>query len=365
MPKKLRILYCITKGNWGGAQKYVFELASHIPQDQFDPIVVHGEGTILPAKLREKHIPTIFIDSLGRDINPLADIASFFSLLKLFFKEKPNIVHLNSSKIGGLGAVAARLAGIKKIIFTVHGFAFNEDRPWYQKKLIEFVSWLSVVFCTHIIFISKTERDQTKNWMFIEKKSSVIYNGISIPTYLERIQAQKFFLEKINRPLSFFTPKKVIGSIGELVANKGYVYALQALKELQDKNYIYLIIGTGDQEKQLRDYIKNNNLKETVFLIGFVKDAAQYLKALDIFLLTSVKEGMPYVLLEAAFAHVPIIATDVGGIREMNISSLIKPKDGSEISHALLQEHTPQEVANLERFTLESMISQTSQIYHG
>jgi hypothetical protein len=84
--KKIKILYVITKSNWGGAQRYVYDLATNLPQEKFDVAVVFGgEGELLP-KLKEAGIRTILIQKLQRDIGIVNDIASFFSLIKIFLK---------------------------------------------------------------------------------------------------------------------------------------------------------------------------------------------------------------------------------------------------------------------------------------
>ena len=125
-----KILFVITKSNWGGAQKYVYDLANelHRPNAEFEVAVAFGQEGQLAGKLREAGITTHPIRSLQRDVSVIADIKSFFELLRLFKTQKPDIAHLNSSKVGGLGALAARVAGVPKIIFTVHGWPFWETR---------------------------------------------------------------------------------------------------------------------------------------------------------------------------------------------------------------------------------------------
>src|SRR3989339_333433 len=118
-PKK-KVCFFVTKGVWGGAQKYVYSLATSLPKNSYDVFVVVGEGKILKDRLEEKNIRTYEIAGLRRDISVLSEIRSFLFLLKILRKESPDVLHLNSPKAGGLGTVVGRLLGIKKIIFTVH-----------------------------------------------------------------------------------------------------------------------------------------------------------------------------------------------------------------------------------------------------
>jgi glycosyltransferase involved in cell wall biosynthesis len=371
----MKILYVITKGNWGGAQKYVFDIASHLPKEHWEPVVAYGEGAILPAKLSEVDIRTIQLKKLGRDVHIANDINVFFDLIALFKKEKPDIVHLNSSKIGGLGALAARVAGLKKIIFTVHGFAFNEARPLWQKKIIAFISWLTLIFCTDIIFISQMEMNRACAWPGIRHKATLIYNGIENPLFLEQEESRKKISEILGVSQDIFDNKIIIGTIAELTENKGLHFALEAITHTS--NVIYIIIGHGELERELKEQIEKKGLTDKVYLTGFMKDASHVLKAFDIFLLPSVKEGVPYVILEAGFAQIPVVATDVGGIPEIITDTvsgrLIPPKKSSEIQHALEHIISHPEVRELyaqklyeqikNNFTFETTLKNTLQLY--
>ena len=133
----MKILYGITKSNFGGAQRYVFDLAKAAQEHEHDVSVLCGGDGLLASKLKAKNINVITLDKLERDISITKEISSFFQILKFLREEKPDIFHINSSKMGGLGGLAGRLTGVKKIIFTNHGWAFNEPRPNWQKILIK------------------------------------------------------------------------------------------------------------------------------------------------------------------------------------------------------------------------------------
>ena len=106
--KREKILYVITKGNWGGAQRYVFDLATNLPPGEFEAVVACGEGNALPEKLVRAGIRCERISSLDRTVS-FADIAAFREIFRLLKKERPDILHLNSSRAALLGAIAARL----------------------------------------------------------------------------------------------------------------------------------------------------------------------------------------------------------------------------------------------------------------
>ena len=134
MQQKKKILFLSTKSVLGGAQRYVIDLVQYLPKDSFECIVAAGGHGPFAVKIADLDIPYFEIKSLARDINPLLEIAAFFELFSLFRKTLPDIIHLNSSKASFIGAIAGRLAGIKKIISSTHGWPFLEDRPRWQRR---------------------------------------------------------------------------------------------------------------------------------------------------------------------------------------------------------------------------------------
>ncbi len=364
--KKIKILYVITKSNWGGAQKYVYELATNLPKDRFDIGVVLGGNGILSQKLSDQNIRVINLEKLERGINIFKELAVLVNLIKIFRGEKPDIIHLNSSKIGGLGALAGRIAGIPKVIFTAHGFAFNEDRPRIIRWLLYILNYITITLSHKTVVINKRELDQTKNLPFINKKLELIYIGID--------EYQKMIVDK-NSPL----PKApiVIGTISELTKNKGLSYIIEAIARLKNKNISFSIIGEGEERKNLEQLIKERGISDKVQLLGFKDKASTYLNLFDIFTLTSVKEGLPYTILEAGLAGLPVIASDVGGIGEIiedgKSGILVEPKNIEQLIAALTSlidspEKRKKFGENLRKtvlgkFSINEMLKKTKKLY--
>jgi|SRR3989344_4542274 len=371
---KKKILYIITKGNFGGAQRYVYDLASNLSKDQFEIAVSLGEGEILEQKLIENGVRVIRLQNSKRDIGLFTDFKLFFELLRLLKKERPNIVHLNSSKVGILGTLAARLSGVKKIIFTAHGFAFNEKRPWIQKLLIKFLSWLTLLLSTESIAVSEKECRQVVRWPFILGKIQVVHNGIDKPEFKDKDSARKEIGNILKKPDLFSKYKYVVGSIGELTKNKAHCLGLKAFKE--NPEIAWIIIGEGEERSKLEQIIKEKNI-HNVFLAGFVPNASHLLPAFDIFLLPSIKEGLPYVILEAGLARLPVIATNIGGIPEIinSENGILIPKENPDAINLKIHELVGDENRrkNLgkkltdfveKNFSLEKMLSETLYIYN-
>ncbi len=306
----MKIIYVITKSNWGGAQRYVFDLASKMTQNHSVIVALGGAGLagadagLLFDKLQNLKIRTVFVRNFMRDVSLGKEFSTTHELWKIFRKEKPDVVHLNSSKAGGEGAIAARLAGVKNIIFTVHGWPFLENRSLPTKIIIWIASWLTALLCTKIICISDYDLCIAKHMPFIKGKALRIYNGIAPMT---------FGSGKIIRD-AFPPGVKIIGTIGELNKNKNQQALLEQARNNPEMHVA--IVGSGENREMLDTNIKKYNLENRVKLFGFIP-ASEVLKGFDIFSLPSIKEGLPYVLLEAKLAGLPILANRVGGIPEI------------------------------------------------
>ncbi len=340
---KLKILFVVTKGNWGGVQRYVYDLATNLPEKSFEVTVVVGEGAILPLRLTEAGVRNISLPSLGRDVKLRDDLKTFFTLRRLFRDEKPNIIHLNSSKVGAMGALAGRIYNLTAksyklkatIIFTAHGWAFNENRSKISKIIIAFLHWLTVILAHQTIVVAETTRRQMRRFPFTKRRMTVINNGLSDLIFFDRRSARRELLGEIGKSSdqSFW-----LGTISELHPNKGLQYLIQAVKIL-NKSLTVVIIGEGEERGALEKYIKHLGLERQIHLVGQKDNASKYLKAFDLFTLTSITEAFPYVILEAGVAGLPVVASGVGGIPEiitsMQSGILVKPRHPNEIAKAV------------------------------
>lgn len=365
MPEKStkKVLFIITKSVWGGAQKYVYDLAINLPKDRFWPIVAGGGQGIMAEKIISAGLPYFEIKSFQRDINFWKEIVSFFEILKILFKIKPDVIHVSSSKAGGVAGVAClAYSAIKKTtklfrmtflyaregekalpfsdkpikIFTVHGWAFLESRPKWQVWLIKLASKITCLFYDKIICVSQNDYNEAiKNKIAPARKTVMIHNGIKPEDYNFEERTEKKF---------------TVGTIGELTKNKGHKYLIEAGKYFPA--------------------LKFN-------IISGVPNASRYLKNFDIFVLPSLKEGLPYVILEAGLAGLPIVASNVGGVSEIieNEKSglLVPPANSEELANAvkkLIEDKTLREnlAKNLnekikKEFPLEKMLKETISLY--
>ena len=375
----MKILYIITKSNWGGAQRHVFDLATDMKKRGHDVVVALGGDGILRSRLEENSIPTRSINELGRDVSVSKDAGSFKEIFNIIRREKPDVIHLHSPKAAGLGALAGRILRVKKIIYTVHGWAFNESRPIHQKIAIIIFSWFTTLLSHKIILLSQKELSQTLSFPFIKQKTALIPLGITAPVFMSVDGSKQFMSKQIGLPFADFNKKVVVGTIAELHPNKGLTFFIEALKTVIEKhpNVIAVLVGGGEQYEYIKSLIEKYGLSKQIFLTGYVEAASEYLKAFNVFVLPSIKEGLPYTIIEAGFAGLPVIATTVGGIPEiiedMKSGILIQPRKPAEIAHAInfYVEHTDvarQYAKALNesvkvKFALERMLKETEGVY--
>lgn len=330
-----QILYLITKANWGGAQRYVYDTATAAKRAGHTVTVAYGGEGRLRARFAEENIRTIEIKSLGRDVQVGNDTAVFLELVRLMRHERPDIVHLNSAKAGGLGALAARIAGVPNIIFTAHGWAFNEGRPRWQRVVIRLFSGMTVLLSHTTICVSQAIRRDMAWLPFASKKLVVIHHGIDCVPMKSREEARKALLPRHEDDLW-------IGMLSELHPTKCVVNALFAMANLVKKhpNVILVVLGEGEERARLKKAIRTFDLTKHAFLPGFIPEGPSYLHAFDIFLHTSKSEALGYAILEAGCARLPVVATRVGGIPEIIEDGvnglLVAPQRSNEITDALL-----------------------------
>ena len=324
---KKKVLFVITKAGWGGAQRYVYDLATGLPEDSFETSVAFGRPGKLARALAETGVRTHLVKTLQRDVSLSGDVRSFIALFRLFRSERPSVVHLNSSKAGGVGALAARLAGVPRVVFTAHGWPFLERRGRAWRAFAWAGSWATALLSNAVIVISRNDLAIGERLPFCRGKMRLVYNGRDLPPLGsgEVIRA------------AFQKGARITGTIGELTPNKNQIALIEAAKA--DPKLFVAIVGEGELRTKLEQKITEYGLTDRVKLFGFLP-AEEALAGFDAFSLPSLKEGLPYVLIEARMAGLPVVLTNrVGGVGEI--------LDAPDMS----------------AFTLSRMVSETIKLY--
>lgn len=376
----MKILYIITLSSWGGAQKYVYNLALNLAKiETIEFSVAGGQESIgeLSARLLDKNLKFIPIKRLVRRISPLNDLLAVWEIKKLIDKEKPDVVHLNSSKAGAVGSLAAKLSRQRpKVIYTVHGWVFKESLNPIIKLVYFLIEKSFAGFKDFFIFLSHLDQQTgIKSKITPANKTTIIYNGLDL--------SDNYFFDKetaLNKLNIKANGRLVIGTVANFYATKGLQYLIEAVKILTDDYklpVLIIIIGDGELRPELERQITGLKLQDKIILTGSVKDASKYLQAFDIAVMSSVKEGVPYFLLEAMSAGLPIVATKVGGIPEVITNGengfLVESKNPAALAGKIKtlaeDENLRQQFSNnnqqkvKDQFNLEDTIKKTLQIY--
>lgn len=380
----MKILYLITQGEQGGAQYYISTLAKAAKSQNMAVNVAIGEkaDNWLSQQIEATGGKFWPLKHLKRAPSPLNDILAIFELAKLYQNVKPDIIHLNSSKAGIIGSLAALLHKISfhkvKIIYTAHGWVFNEPMPWPIKTAYYLMEKITASLKTKIICVSEFDRQialQAK--IAPAKKLITIHNGLTLPD--NYFLTKETALEKLKISQDNNT---IIVTIANFYPTKGLKYLIEATKILSTDYKLpikTIIIGDGKLRHQLEQQIKNLELQNNVILIGSLLEASQYLKAFDLAVVSSVKEGFPYFLLEAMSAGLPIVATRVGGIPEIITGKkngfLVESKNPQMLADkiqqlamnkTLMAEISDQNLKDVgEKFGLQKMLAETISVYNN
>jgi len=334
---KVRLLFVITKLELGGAQKQALELIKGLDKDKFSPILYTAkEGILVKEALEISGLELRLSSFLERSINPIKD---FFALLELciFVKSKKiDILHTHSSKAGILGRLAGRLCRVKVILHTVHGWSFNDFQPLIKKKIFVWFERFCSSFTDVLIVVS--EFDKAKGIALgigREDKYRIVRYGIDQSVFKKNSGSE------LKRSLGVFPQDVLVGTVCCFKPQKApqdFVKVAYLISR-QHPNVKFILAGDGESRPEVEKLIQEYGLKNKVILVGWRNDIAEIMSALDIFVLTSLWEGLPVSVLEAMSCSKPVVATDTGGIREVIIDGktgyLAEPHDVNGISDKL------------------------------
>ena len=382
----MKILFIITKSEIGGAQRFLYELVTHLSPEKYEIMVAAGGHGELFEKLYKKDVKTVTI----RNFSNIMGIKNFLALWEIFQiikKSNPDVLYLLSSEAGFTGSLAGSFYRLifwcqnPKIIYRIGGWAFKEPENIITKKIYLWAEKISTPFKDIIITNSEFDRYLAiKNKVAGPEKIIMIYNGVNLNEikFFPKEIARNYLISKIRNYKLEIRNSIQVGTIANLYKNKGIEYLISAIARISDHNkFNFIIIGEGPERQYLEKIVKKHELENIVFLTGAIPDAYQYLKAFDLFVLPSIKEGQPWVILEAMAADVPIVATNIAGIPEMieNEKSglLVEPADPDALAVAIEKILTHPSLAHecaekalavvKEKFRMSDMIRKNEELF--
>jgi glycosyltransferase involved in cell wall biosynthesis len=336
MPLKKRVLFIVTQAEMGGAQRFILSLAESLDKERYEIKVASGAGfsaknagiiepdyTLLD-KLSAAGIKIVKLAKLQRSPNIFRDFESALEIKELIEDFEPDVLFLNSSKAGFIGSFTTKFLIDRKIkvIYRIGGWSFNDPGSSFKKWVWGRLEKLSARW-KDIIIVNNSKDLELANKLGIKPKEKLvlIYNGIDpyktefMPRQEAKLRLFEIVAKKSGR---IFQVEKIIGTVANFYQTKGLEYLIDSAEKFKDNpNIVFFIIGDGEQKQKLIDLIEKKGLQKKIYLLGQLSEAHKYIPAFDVFILSSLKEGFPWSLLEAMTAKVPVIATEVGAVPEM------------------------------------------------
>lgn len=380
----VKIIRIITRLNIGGPAIHAILLNGELNKCGYKDILVAGtvsesEGDMMYLAA-DKNVRPYIISELGRKISFKKDILAIFSLYRIIKKEMPDIVHTHTAKAGTLGRLAAILAGVPVKVHTFHGHIFDGYFSPLRARVFILIEKLLAFFTDRVIVVSQQVKDDIVKKLNVTSsaKSVVIPLGLELDDFLRSDRHKGSLRKSLNIPNDFM----LVGIVGRLVPIKNHKMFLDAAAIIRNNfpmmKIKFLIIGDGEMRGTLMKYASEKGLDDSVIFTGWLTDLVSAYADLDVVTLTSLNEGTPVSLIEAMASGRPVVATDVGGVRDLLTDGynglLIKSGDSRTLSErisALLSD--PENGARIgasgrkhvaERYTKERLIRDITLLYN-
>ncbi|MBU4258701.1 MAG: glycosyltransferase family 4 protein [Proteobacteria bacterium] len=328
MNRKTKILRIIARLNIGGPAIHVALLTQGLDPDRFQSVLVTGkvsaqEGDM--SYLADTYgIKPIVISDLQREINFKKDLKTFIKVFAIIRREKPDIVHSHTAKAGFVARIAVCAYNFffnkkVKVVHTFHGHVFKGYFSRIKTFLFLWVERLLARSTDVVIAISDSQKKELadKYRIISPDKIKIINLGFDLNPFL----FSKALHGKFRRFLGIDNKTLLIGIVGRLVPIKNHMMFLKAAKIFINQNpgirVKFVVVGDGEMRGELEAYCSKEGLSEHVLFCGWVRDVASVYADIDILALTSLNEGTPVSIIEAMASSVPVIATDVGGIKDL------------------------------------------------
>lgn len=314
----------------GGQAVDTIPLAYYL-QQYFNILILYGEKEAdeVEASFLLEQYPNLKmhkIKSLRRTINPITDLMAFIAILQQIKTHKTHIVHTHGSKSGLLGRVAAFLLGVPVIVHTFHGHLFHSYFNRVGNFFIQNIERLLARVSSHVIALSDEQyKELTQKYAIVKpQKVTTIPLGVDEKALQINIDSNR----KKFRDQYLLSPDAIaVGIVGRVVPIKNHFLFLEIAKEVLSAkfNHVYFfIVGDGATNKELKQYLDtehiaystNTDTSKNIIFTSWIEDMASVYHGLDIVLLTSFNEGTPLSIIEAQFCGKPVIASNVGGVKD-------------------------------------------------
>jgi glycosyltransferase involved in cell wall biosynthesis len=351
----INVAHVITRLNVGGASVQVILATEALCARRHHAVLLSGE---LSAKEGSMHylaeavgIPVVTIRGLRRECG-IGDPLALLRLIRIFRRERPDIVHTHTAKAGTLGRIAALLTGVPVRVHTFHGNVFHGYFPWPIGWAIRCVERVLAQFTDCLITISESQRRQLAETYYIAPSEKIV----SIPLALDMKGLLKIegFEGKLRGDLSCSPGEVLVGWVGRLTAVKAPELLFDCARLVGTNGGCrFVMVGDGELRAQCEQRLHSLGLESQLTMVGWQRELVAIYADLDLVVLTSINEGTPVTLLETMAAGRPFVATDVGGVRDLVVGAALR-RDGLEIfeNGILVPAGNPQALADAVRYLI-------------
>jgi len=369
-----KVVHIITKLEFGGAQTSTLYTVEKLAEKKDYKVFLFTSPGYLSKRAEKLHKVSLKYFPFRREINPFWDIITFILLFRELKKIKPDIVHTHSSKAGILGRWAAYLSGVSLIYHTIHGFPFHNFQSIFLRSFYSFLERITAKITTRLIAITQEDIKKGLSVGIGEsQKYILIRDGIDFGRF-ENIKIEK---EGKKKELGI-REEKVVGTVACFKPQKNLKDFVKMATLIKVPNTAFVIVGDGELRKALELEIKRSGLEERFYLLGWREDIEEVMCIFDVFVLTSLWEGLPKSLLEAFALGIPAVAYGVDGIKEMIKNGengfLIPPKDvhilAERVKKLLVEGDLRRKmgvkakrIKNREEFDIKNMIEKIELLY--
>lgn len=285
----------------------------------FDVLMISADGKELAEVIKNEQCRHMIVP-MTRKITPLQDLKCLYRLVKIFRKERPDIVHSHTPKAGLLGMLAAKICGVKVRIHTVAGLPLMVEKG-FKYQLLKYIEKLTYAAAGQVWpnsrslmqFIVEHKLCKTGKLKIIAKGST---NGIQ----LERFSPEKLdpkIIEEIKVQINFSQQNRYLLCIGRLVVDKGITELVHVFTQLQKNNDDLVLILVGEYENTLdplpEDTLNEINVNPSIIHIDWTTQVEYYMSLAGFFVFPSHREGFPNVLLQAGAMGLPVICSHITG----------------------------------------------------
>jgi glycosyltransferase involved in cell wall biosynthesis len=372
--RKVNLLFIITKLELGGAQKQLIELISQVNSARYNLFLISAQHGILadhPSAIKGLNFKKSLY--LERPVNLFKDAAAIAEIASFIKKNKIDIVHTHSSKAGILGRLAAKLAKTSIVVHTVHGWPFHNYQSAITRSVYLWLERFAARFTDKLIVVSYHDsRVGLENKIGPQEKYRLIRYGINFSEFTSKDG-------NIRKELGLKDSEPLVGTVACFKPQKSLCDFVQAAYHVSQvcPGTKFIIAGDGYMRKEVEEQIMRYKLEKDIILLGWRKDIPRVVSSLDVFVLTSLWEGLPIAVLEAMASSVPVVATNTGGISEVIVDGkngfLVTPRGIESLSQrviALLKDEKLRRIIGGSAsvslptdFRRENMVRKTEELY--